>query len=156
MKINPEHNYSLDIIQLELDTLPKFDKQIYLQGDSSNMDPIEPTIGQNYLRVDANELEYDKPLFNIPYINKILEDHDLVRTRVMLMKPRTCYYYHKDNTKRLHIPIETNPHCFLLVDGEQMHLPADGGAYVVDTTQMHTALNASEHDRIHIVGAFRV
>ena len=75
---------------------------------------------------------------------------------MMLMKPRTCYYYHNDNTKRLHIPVETNENCFLLVDSKLLHLPADGSAYTVDTTKMHTALNASKEDRIHIVGAFRV
>ena len=74
----------------------------------------------------------------------------------MRMKRKTCYYWHKDSTKRLHIPIVTHPHCFLLVDGNQFHLPADGQAHIVDTTKMHTALNASKIDRIHIVGAFRV
>ena len=148
--------YNLDIIKLELDTLPKYDRQIYLQGNTSDMDPLEPTKGDNYLYVDENELDYDKPLFNIPYVNEIIEDHNLIRTRVMLMKPRTCYYYHCDNTKRLHIPVETNENCFLLVDEKLLHLPADGSVYTVDTTKMHTALNASKEDRIHIVGAFRV
>ena len=72
----------------------------------------------------------------------------------MKMKPKTCYLWHADKTKRLHIPVYTHPHCFLLVDGEQFHIPADGKAVVVDTTKMHTALNASKIDRIHIVGAF--
>ena len=66
--------YNLDIIKLELDTLPKYDRQIYLQGNTSDMDPLEPTKGDNYLYVDENELDYDKPLFNIPYVNEIIED----------------------------------------------------------------------------------
>lgn len=148
--------YNLSEIKEELNTLPEFDTQIYLQGNSADMDPIEATKGDTYLHIDANETEYDVPLFDIPYINSILAEHDLVRTRVMRMKRKTCYYWHKDATKRLHIAVDTNPHCFLLVDGEQFHIPADGKAVVVDTTKFHTALNASKQSRIHIVGAFRV
>lgn len=146
--------YNLSKIQAELNLLPKYDNQIYLQGNSADMDPIKPTIGQNYLHVDNNELEYNIALFDMPYINSIMKQHALVRTRVMRMKRKTCYYWHKDSTKRLHIPIVTHEHCFLLVDNERLHLPATGEAYIVDTTKMHTALNASKIDRIHIVGAF--
>jgi aspartyl/asparaginyl beta-hydroxylase (cupin superfamily) len=82
-------------------------------------------------------------------------EHNLVRTRIMKMKPKTCYLWHADKTKRLHIPIITHPHCFLLIDNERIHIPATGEAYVIDTTKNHTALNCSKIDRIHIVGAFR-
>ena len=149
-------NYSLSKIKEELDTLPEYDNQLYLQGNNPDMDPIEPTVGQNYLHVDNNELEYNINLFDIPYINSIMDEHKLVRTRLMRMKKKTCYYWHKDSTKRLHIAIDTHPHCFLLVDGEQFHIPADGNYHIIDTTRMHTALNASKQDRIHIVGAFSV
>ena len=148
--------YNLPKIIEELSLLPDYNNQIYLQGNTPFMDPIEPTVGQNYLHVDNNELQYDQPLFDMPYINEIMEEHQLVRTRVMKMKPKTCYYWHNDSTKRLHIPVVTHEHCFLLVDNERLHLPATGEAYVVDTTKMHTALNASKIDRIHIVGAFSV
>ncbi len=147
--------YDLDKIKEELKTIPWYKNQIYLQGSSKDMDPIEPTIGQNYLVVDETESKYSVPLFDIPYINGILEEHKLVRTRLMRMKPKTCYYWHNDKTKRLHIPIETHEHCFLLLGDERVHLPADGTAYVIDTTQKHTALNCSKIDRIHIVGAFQ-
>ncbi len=147
--------YDLDMIKEELLTLPEYDNQVYLQGSYLDMDPISPTIDQNYLHVDSNEAEYSINLFDtLPYINSIMDEHKLLRTRVMKMKPRTCYYWHFDNTKRLHIPIVTNPHCFLLIDGTQIHLPATGEAYIMDTTKPHTALNASKEDRIHIVGAF--
>ena len=148
--------YNLSEIQKELEQLPEFDTQIYLQGNSPDMDPLAPTKGDAYLTVDKTEEDYWIPLFDMPYINGILAEHNLVRTRVMRMKRKTCYYYHSDSTKRLHIPVVTNPHCFLLVDEKMIHLPATGEAYVVDTTKMHTALNASKEDRIHIVGAFRV
>jgi hypothetical protein len=144
--------YDLELIKKELSLLPDYSNQIYLQGDVPDMDPLEPTIGQNYLLVDRAESDYCELLFDLPYINSIIEEHNLVRTRVMRMKPKSCYYWHCDNTKRLHIPVITHEHCFLLLDDERIHLPADGTAYVIDTTKMHTALNASKIERIHIVG----
>jgi hypothetical protein len=145
--------YDLDRIKAELDTLPEWKSQIYLQGDSPDMDPFEPTIGQNFLLVDKTEELYTYPLFNIPYINGIIEEHKLCRTRVMKMKPKTCYYWHKDSTPRLHIPVVTHEHCFLILENEgRVHLPADGTAYIVDTTQHHSAMNCSKIDRTHIVG----
>ena len=68
------------------------------------------------------------------------------------MKPKTCYTYHKDYTKRIHIPIITNEKCMFIIDDEVVRFPADGDYYLVDTTKMHTAINASFEDRIHIVG----
>ena len=58
-------NYNLSKILLELTTLPEYKNQLYLQGNRSDMDPIEPTRGQNYLYVDDNELEYNINLFDI-------------------------------------------------------------------------------------------
>lgn len=153
-EVSMETPLDLEKIHAELQMLPPFDRQIYLQGTDPTMDPLEPTRGSNYLHVDKNELEYAVPLFNMPYINALVKHFDVVRTRVMIVKPKTCYSYHRDTTKRLHIPVVSNEHCFLLVDKQAVHLPV-GGIYIVDTTQEHTALNASSRARIHIVGAFK-
>ena len=116
------------------------------------MNPIAPTIGQNYLIVDETE------------ISKVIVDSILIQllnlifpknARLMKMKPKTCYYWHNDRTKRYHIPIQTHEHCWLLLNDKKVHLPADGTAYVIDTTQKHTALNCSKVDRIHIVGVYK-
>ena len=76
----------------------------------------------------------------------------MYRTRVLVLKPKVCYSIHSDPTKRIHIPVITNENCWLIVNKEIMHLPADGRHYEIDTTQKHTALNGSWEDRIHIVG----
>ncbi len=144
--------YDLAIIKQELDTLPLFTSQLYLQGTSDEMDPVEPTVGANYLDADKSEEKYSVCLFDLPYINSILAEHSLTRTRVMKMQKKTCYYWHNDVTKRLHIPVVTNPHCFLIFEDGPVHLPATGEAYVIDTTKYHSAMNASKHERIHIVG----
>ena len=145
--------YDLELIKKELATLPEYDTQLYLQGDTPDMIADEPI--KNYLLVDETENDFWVPLFDIPYINSILKENNLVRTRIMKMKPKTCYYWHHDKTKRLHIPIQTHEHCFLLLDNDRIHLPADGTAYEVDTTVNHTALNCSKIDRIHIVGVIK-
>lgn len=144
--------YDLDVIIQELNTLPAYKNQIYLQGTSRDMDPINPTLGDAYQQADASEQDYATLLFDIPYINSIISEHNLVRTRVMKMNRKTCYYWHNDHTKRLHIPVVTNPHCFLVFEDGLVHLPATGKAYEIDTTRYHSAMNASKEDRIHIVG----
>ena len=130
--------------------------QIYLQGKEKGIDHIEPTKGRMWKEIDEEELLWDVNLFDFPYINSILDERKLCRTRIMKTKPKSCYLWHKDPRKRLHIPITTNEHCFLLLEHDgRMHLPATGESYIVDTTQYHTQVNASREERIHIVGTFK-
>ena len=68
------------------------------------------------------------------------------------MRKKTCYSYHKDQTKRLHIPIVTNDKCFFVINDEVVRTPKEGHPYVLDTTLIHTAVNASFEDRIHLIG----
>jgi len=145
----------LDIekIKSELKLLPKFDEQICLQGTKDNLDPFWGVGKWNEkYEMGYKETDFSTFIFDLPYINSILSDLKMYRTRVMNLKPKTCYTYHKDLSKRIHIPIETNKDCFVILDKEVKHYPADGNYYVVDTTKYHTAVNASIQYRIHIVG----
>lgn len=86
-------------------------------------------------------------------ISRFIKDHDLVRTRIMNLQSKTCYSIHRDRTKRVHLPVITNKNCKLIINDIVHHLPADGYAWLVDTTQMHTAMNANlDFNRYHIVG----
>jgi len=145
----------LDIekIKSELKLLPKFDEQICLQGTKDNLDPFWGVGKWNEkYEMGYKETDFNTFIFDLPYVNSILSDLKMYRTRVMNLKSKTCYTYHKDLSKRIHIPVETNKDCFMIINNEVKHYPADGNYYVVDTTQYHTALNASMLDRIHIVG----
>ena len=141
----------LDKIKKELKLLPSFYEQICLQGCGDSSDPFfgcgVPSSFKPY-----KELDFIYPNFNLSYINSILEKFNMYRTRVLVLKPKVCYTIHRDLSKRIHIPVVTNENCWLIVDKEIMHLPADGNYYEIDTTQEHTALNGSWEDRIHIVG----
>ena len=144
---------SIDIerILLELELLPKYDTQISLQTVEGETDHNYGT-GKLTSISNHTEEEFVVFLFDMPYINAILKDLNMYRSRVMRLKSKTCYSYHQDPTKRIHIPLVTNPNCFMVIDDEVHRHPADGNHYLVDTTKIHTAVNASWEDRIHIIG----
>jgi len=83
-------------------------------------------------------------------IEKIQQQYDIIRGRFMLLQHKTCLTYHKDPSKRIHIPIYTNNDCMMIIDDQVYRLPF-GATYLVDTTVPHTALNASKDPRVHLV-----
>ena len=141
----------IELILQELESLPEYDTQIMLQYAGGNKDPFYGT--GNLKDTKYWEYEYCNFLFKqLTYTNMLIDKFNMVRTRVMRMHPKTCYTYHKDHTKRLHIPLITNENCMFIIDDKIHRYPADGNYYVVDTTKKHTAVNASFEERIHIVG----
>ena len=134
---------------------PHLSIQICLQGINAEMDPY---FGSRTLKhiTDEGFVEEDFNVFLFPeldYTNSIIEDLYMFRTRVMVIKPKTCLSLHADPKKRIHIPIDTNENCFIMIDQYAQHLSADGSAYLVDTTKLHTSINASLGiNRTHIVG----
>ncbi len=52
---------------------------------------------------------------------------------------------------RLHIPITTNPAAWMEVGGRRYHLPADGSAFLVNTSRMHRIGNDGDSNRTHLV-----
>lgn len=147
----------LDIQKIlnELKLLPEYDKQIMLQGVNSKADHSYGTGRLDDIDNSVKEWEQDFKEFLFPeleYVNFTLKKLNMTRTRVMKMAPKTCYSYHQDPSKRVHIPLITNEKCFFVVADEVIRLPADGNYYVIDTTKLHTFVNASFEDRIHIVG----
>lgn len=83
---------------------------------------------------------------------EIKKDYSVGRVRLMLLPGQKCYSIHADVTKRIHIPIETNDQCMMIIDDEVKRMPADGGAWLTNTTRPHTALNGNHiFDRIHLL-----
>ena len=80
------------------------------------------------------------------------------RTRLLYVPARKCYSVHKDPAPRIHIPIITDPDCYMCFPklGIMKHLPATGESYWVDTTLKHTFVNCSTIDRIHLVAATKL
>jgi hypothetical protein len=76
--------------------------------------------------------------------------YNMGRFRVMIQQRSSCLSWHLDAQPRLHYPIKTQKGCFMIVNGEIRHL-IEGETYFVDTTNYHTAVNASREIRIHLV-----
>lgn len=145
MKINIEK------ILLELQDLPKYSLQISLQGVKDVDDYFYGT-GKG-AELNHKETDFIFPNFpNMKYTNSVIKELKMFRTRLMRMQQKTCYTYHKDPTKRLHIPLITNENCFMIIEDQVHRYPADGSYYLIDTTKKHTFVNASFDYRIHLVG----
>ena len=140
----------IDRILVELDMHVPNAPQVALQGVEGNNDPFYG-IGR-LSEVSHREDEFIVPNFNMEYTNSVLKKLGMYRSRLMTMRETSCYSYHKDPTKRIHIPLITNDKCFMVIDDIVHRYPADGNYYIVDTTKMHTAINGSWEDRVHIVG----
>ena len=99
------------------------------------------------------DFKYLNPNFKNTIIENIVCDLKLFRTRVMIKNQKTCYSFHRDSTWRVHIPISTDPQCvFYFPDhGKCFHLEV-GKVYKVNTTEIHTFINASKMKRGHMVG----
>ena len=129
-----------------------FVDQICLQGLTENGDPYYGSRGMLEVDSEYTENDFCVNLFpDMKYTNSLIGDLGIKRTRIMRMKPKTCLSYHYDRTWRVHVPLITNPGCFLLIDKTAHHLEANG-AYRVNTTKYHTAINASFEARTHLVG----
>lgn len=72
------------------------------------------------------------------------------RVRIFYSNPVTCLSWHNDYCKRIHYPIKTQEGCIMIIDDEVAHLKQHTW-YETDTSKMHTAVNASRENRIHLV-----
>jgi len=78
------------------------------------------------------------------------------RARVSIMQPGACTTVHQDAPSnvymaRVHIPIITNPQCIHSCEGIDLHMPADGSAYIMWVNLMHQARNTSNENRYHML-----
>lgn len=118
------------------------------------------SIGSIYDRVNGvfRYKETDFCIFNEAYKNTYLHEvyntiPNLGRFRIMSLTGPSCYTIHRDQTRRYHFVIETNPDCLFLFTehNEMVHIPLDGNVYLLDTRYKHTFLNGSRQRRIHLV-----
>tara|TARA_B100000287_G_scaffold94771_1_gene86910 strand:+ start:5973 stop:6551 length:579 start_codon:yes stop_codon:yes gene_type:complete len=116
--------------------------------------------------LDRSDIVPSDYLFNIwneeiedTYIIECLKSlpFPVVRSRIMVQPPKSCYTLHKDKVPRMHIPIygayDTTGKGgrFVFTHGEIMKFE-EGQVILVNTTLEHTAMNCSNSkERIHIV-----
>lgn len=88
----------------------------------------------------------------IGYAYKALEaKYDIGRVRLLKSKPYTCMNWHIDPIPRMHYPIQTDEACLMIIEDEVYHLPLERWTFAHTDKGKHTALNASDIDRIHLV-----
>ena len=81
----------------------------------------------------------------------------LRRYRLMWLNSKNCYLFHQDKFEpdRFHLALDTNENCLLLYkkmhDVTAYHIPRDGHLYKVNAGVSHTALNAGESSRLHLL-----
>jgi len=84
--------------------------------------------------------------------NIISNSYNFGRFRLMAIPHKKCMSMHRDSSKRIHIPIKTNENCLMIIDNKVYHMPANGNAYLTDTTKPHTAFNANHSFiRLHLL-----
>ena len=67
-----------------------------------------------------------------------------------MLQPNRCLTWHKDVSKRIHIPLITNPGNKLVIEHNVYFLPT-GKAYEVQTTNMHSAFNGGNSNRYNLL-----
>ena len=107
-------------------------------------------------RFRALETEFTEinPLFKNTYIAEIIRTlpMNFGRVRIMNMRPRAVYSFHKDTEIRYHLALITNPNAWIIYrDKPPYHIPADGHLYSMDATKRHTAINLGDESRVHLV-----
>lgn len=120
----------------------KFDSKIH------NEPPIRDEVLEETIFTETCDLFKNTYIEHV--INKLKSDYNVYRGRFMMLKYKTCLSMHIDGTPRLHIPIITNPDCFMVIDNQICKLQA-GKAYITNTLLPHTAINAGKKDRTHLV-----
>ena len=93
------------------------------------------------------------PYFKGTIFEELIAKYKITRTRLMWLKPYSCYSMHKDDSVRLHIPLITNENCFFVFRDEGLRQMPVGHAYWVDTVKYHSAMNCSADWRLHLLGA---
>ena len=77
--------------------------------------------------------------------------YSIGRVRLLKSQPYTCMNWHIDPIPRVHYPIQTDEACLMIIEDEVYHLPLEQWTFAHTHKGKHTALNASNINRIHLV-----
>ncbi len=92
----------IDHILLEISNLPEYNEQLSLQ-----ISPQGASAEGRFNNLSASEKDFNLFAYDLPYTNSVISSLGMYRTRLMKMTEKTCYTYHWDPSKRMHIPFST-------------------------------------------------
>lgn len=149
---------ALSALVAELEPLFEPHGQISVTARPGAKDPIYDAIGWTPEGAKAADYSEITPPFRGTVVEELLNSLPCPfgRTRLMLLRPKTCLSIHSDSGDRYHLAIKTNPGSYLIElnddgSGRFHHVPADGQVYRMDASRLHTAINAGRKPRIHLV-----
>jgi hypothetical protein len=128
-----------------------------------NFLPTKELITKSYKHFDiSHSLEHDKPTQAcVGEIKKVIDElRDLGleprRARITCLQPHCKSLVHKDSEStdymaRIHIPLWTNKKCVHICQGKNLHIPADGSAYIMWVNLWHQIRNDSDEPRYHMI-----
>lgn len=75
------------------------------------------------------------------------------RARLINVIGKLCYGMHRDYISRAHLALKTNRNALFIFPelSKFEHIPEDKSVYLVDTTQLHSFVNCSLENRIHLM-----
>ena len=94
--------------------------QIMLQGIEGQTDKTFGTGSITNYALEEKDFQFS--LFDLPYTNSLLEKYSMVRTRIMTMSSKTCYSYHYDLSRRIHLPLVTNDDVFFVNNNKHIFI----------------------------------
>jgi hypothetical protein len=115
-------------------------------------DPWEDAVGRMKPGQTWTDTEIN-PYFKGTYFEEIITKYKLLRTRLLWLKPYSCYSMHRDDSTRIHVPIITNDRCFFVFRNSGLFNMPTGQVYHVNTLDEHSAMNCSTEWRLHLLGA---
>ena len=128
--------------------------QIMCQGsDPENHDWNTGSGRISALKVkEESDYCYLNPRLKGTELEKLINEYQGFRTRIITLTGRKCYSVHADPGFRIHVPIVTNDQAWMVWPHNNYSSKLEiGHSYLTDTTKNHTFLNGSLEDRIHIV-----
>ena len=155
--IETELKFDVDKILDVYNSVKSYENQDHQIGITStgNNDMTSGTGRIESLKFNEEDFNILNSVFADTYIeevhNILVKQYNVIRGRFMKLSGKKCYTYHVDPTWRLHIPLIANPSSIFIIDDKVYRLPEKGKVYLVNTTLVHSAINMSEHDRLHIV-----
>jgi len=110
----------------------------------------------------SHSLEHDKPTQAcVGEIKKVIDELRNLgleprRARITCLQPHCKSLVHKDSEStdymaRIHIPLWTNKKCVHICQGRNLHMPADGSAYIMWVNLWHQIRNDSDEPRYHMI-----
>lgn len=97
------------------------------------------------------EAEFLKPVLDAVLLDAG-PNRQCCNARIVELAPRTCQAYHQNAAEyQYHLPMVTGHSCFWVVDDYIMRARRVGALYRLRTGLMHTAVNASDTPRLHLV-----